>query len=62
MRSLAWLGNGQRARRGHGRAESGDPGARRRIICVTSTAALEEAPHGYDIFRDKTDGCLKVVR
>jgi len=22
---------------------------------------LEQAPHGYDIFRDKADGCLKVV-
>jgi threonine dehydrogenase-like Zn-dependent dehydrogenase len=32
---------------------------------VTSYAThhlpLEQAPHGYDIFRDKTDGCLKVV-
>jgi len=24
-------------------------------------APLEQAPHGYDIFRDKTHGCLKVV-
>jgi threonine dehydrogenase-like Zn-dependent dehydrogenase len=22
---------------------------------------LEEAPHGYEIFRDKTDGCIKVI-
>jgi threonine dehydrogenase-like Zn-dependent dehydrogenase len=22
---------------------------------------LEEAPHGYEIFRDKADGCIKVV-
>ena len=32
---------------------------------VTSFAThhlpLEQAPHGYDIFRDKADGCLKVV-
>ena len=39
------------------------------IIRVTSTAIcgsdlhlpLEEALHGFEIFRDKTDGCLKVV-
>jgi len=32
---------------------------------VTSFAThhlpLEQAPHGYDIFRDKAEGCLKVV-
>jgi hypothetical protein len=22
---------------------------------------LEEAPHGYEIFKHKTDGCVKVV-
>ena len=32
---------------------------------VTSFAThhlpLEQAPHGYDMFRNKTDGCIKVV-
>ena len=28
---------------------------------ATHHVPLEEAPHGYDIFRDKEDGCLKVV-
>ena len=36
-----------------------------RPLGVTSFAThhlpLEQAPHGYDIFRDKADGCLKVV-
>ena len=40
-------------------ADGSDP------LGVTSYAThhlpLEQAPHGYDIFRDKTDGCLKVV-
>ena len=39
--------------------DSGDP------LGVTSFAThhlpLEQAPHGYEIFRDKADGCLKVV-
>jgi threonine dehydrogenase-like Zn-dependent dehydrogenase len=25
------------------------------------TASLAEAPHGYDIFKNKADGCEKVV-
>ena len=28
---------------------------------ATDHLPLEEAPHGYEIFRSKTDGCLKVV-
>ncbi|MBV9792485.1 MAG: glutathione-dependent formaldehyde dehydrogenase [Actinobacteria bacterium] len=28
---------------------------------ATHHLPLEEAPHGYEIFRDKADGCLKVV-
>ena len=28
---------------------------------ATHHLPLEEAPHGYEIFRNKTDGCLKVV-
>jgi threonine dehydrogenase-like Zn-dependent dehydrogenase len=40
-------------------SDSSDP------LGVTSFAThhlpLELAPHGYEIFRDKTDGCLKVV-
>ena len=29
---------------------------------TTHQLPLEEAPHGYDIFQRKTDGCVKVVR
>ena len=40
-------------------ADSSDP------LGVTGFAThhlpLEQAPHGYDIFQNKTDGCLKVV-
>jgi threonine dehydrogenase-like Zn-dependent dehydrogenase len=28
---------------------------------VTHRLRLDEAPHGYDIFRKKEDGCIKVV-
>jgi threonine dehydrogenase-like Zn-dependent dehydrogenase len=28
---------------------------------ATHHLPLEDAPHGYEIFRDKTDGCIKVV-
>ena len=28
---------------------------------ATHHLPLEQAPHGYEIFRDKSDGCLKVV-
>jgi hypothetical protein len=28
---------------------------------ATHHLPLEEAPRGYDMFRDKTDGCIKVV-
>jgi threonine dehydrogenase-like Zn-dependent dehydrogenase len=28
---------------------------------ATHHLPLEDAPRGYDMFRDKTDGCLKVV-
>jgi threonine dehydrogenase-like Zn-dependent dehydrogenase len=28
---------------------------------ITHRMALEDAPHGYEIFRDKKDGCEKVV-
>jgi threonine dehydrogenase-like Zn-dependent dehydrogenase len=28
---------------------------------ATHHLPLEEAPHGYEIFRDKAEGCLKVV-
>ena len=28
---------------------------------ATHHLPLKEAPHGYEIFRDKADGCLKVV-
>ena len=28
---------------------------------VTHRLPLEEAPHGYEIFRDKEEDCIKVV-
>jgi threonine dehydrogenase-like Zn-dependent dehydrogenase len=28
---------------------------------ATHRLSLEQAPHGYDMFRNKTDGCIKVV-
>lgn len=28
---------------------------------VTHPLPLEQAPHGYEIFKDKEDGCIKVV-
>jgi threonine dehydrogenase-like Zn-dependent dehydrogenase len=28
---------------------------------VTHRVGLEEAPRMYDLFRDKEDGCIKVV-
>jgi len=28
---------------------------------ITHTLSLEEAPHGYEIFKHKEDGCIKVV-
>ena len=28
---------------------------------VVTEVGAGQAPHGYDIFRDKADGCLKVV-
>ncbi|MGN6672340.1 MAG: zinc-dependent alcohol dehydrogenase [Thermomicrobiales bacterium] len=28
---------------------------------ITHHLSLDEAPHGYDIFRNKEDGCIKVV-
>jgi threonine dehydrogenase-like Zn-dependent dehydrogenase len=28
---------------------------------ATHHLSLEQAPHGYDIFRNKAEGCLKVV-
>lgn len=28
---------------------------------ATHHLSLEQAPHGYDIFRDEADGCIKVV-
>jgi threonine dehydrogenase-like Zn-dependent dehydrogenase len=28
---------------------------------ITHRLKLDEAPHGYEIFRDKQDGCIKVV-
>jgi hypothetical protein len=28
---------------------------------VTHRMSLEEAPHGYDIFKNKEDNCIKVV-
>jgi len=28
---------------------------------ITHKLALEDAPHGYDIFQGKKDGCIKVV-
>ena len=28
---------------------------------ATHHLPLEQAPHGYEIFRDKADGCIKVV-
>ena len=28
---------------------------------ITHRLPLSEAAHGYDIFRNKTDGCVKVV-
>jgi len=28
---------------------------------TTHTLPLEQAPHGYEIFQKKQDGCIKVV-
>jgi threonine dehydrogenase-like Zn-dependent dehydrogenase len=28
---------------------------------ITHRLRLEDAPHGYEIFRDKKDNCIKVV-
>jgi threonine dehydrogenase-like Zn-dependent dehydrogenase len=28
---------------------------------ITHKLSLDEAPHGYDIFRNKKEGCIKVV-
>jgi threonine dehydrogenase-like Zn-dependent dehydrogenase len=28
---------------------------------ATHHLSLEQAPHGYEIFRNKEDGCIKVV-
>jgi threonine dehydrogenase-like Zn-dependent dehydrogenase len=28
---------------------------------ATHHLPLDQAPHGYEIFRDKTEGCIKVV-
>jgi threonine dehydrogenase-like Zn-dependent dehydrogenase len=28
---------------------------------ITHRLPLSQAPHGYDIFRHKKDGCVKVV-
>jgi threonine dehydrogenase-like Zn-dependent dehydrogenase len=28
---------------------------------ATHHLPLEDAPHGYQIFRDKTEGCIKVI-
>jgi threonine dehydrogenase-like Zn-dependent dehydrogenase len=28
---------------------------------ITHRLSLDEAPHGYEIFRDKAEGCIKVV-
>jgi threonine dehydrogenase-like Zn-dependent dehydrogenase len=28
---------------------------------ATHHLALEQAPEGYEMFRNKTDGCIKVV-
>jgi threonine dehydrogenase-like Zn-dependent dehydrogenase len=30
-------------------------------VIITHTLPLDEAPHGYDIFKHKRDGCIKVV-
>jgi threonine dehydrogenase-like Zn-dependent dehydrogenase len=39
--------------------DSGDPlGV---LTFATHHLPLEEAPHGYEMFRDKADGCIKVV-
>jgi threonine dehydrogenase-like Zn-dependent dehydrogenase len=36
-------------------------GANRSIIHHYASIALEEAPAAYKTFRDKEDGCIKVV-
>jgi threonine dehydrogenase-like Zn-dependent dehydrogenase len=28
---------------------------------ITHRISLEDAPYGYDIFKNKQDGCIKVV-
>ena len=28
---------------------------------ITHKLPLSQAPHGYQIFRDKQDGCIKIV-
>jgi len=40
-------------------ADSGDPLGVQTF--ATHRLSLEEAPHGYEIFRNKADGCIKIV-
>ncbi len=40
-------------------SDSSDPLGVRQF--ATHHLALEDAPHGYEIFRDKAEGCIKVV-
>jgi threonine dehydrogenase-like Zn-dependent dehydrogenase len=40
-------------------SDDGDPLGVRQF--ATHHLPLEDAPHGYEIFRDKTEGCIKVV-
>lgn len=51
MRALTWQGN----------RTYGSPTCPGMTSFATHHLPLEQAPHGYAIFRDKADGCLKVV-
>jgi hypothetical protein len=42
-------------------APSGIARAEVRSVVITHTAPLEDAPELYKTFRDKKDGCVKVV-
>ena len=42
----------------HARIENGDIDP---SFVVTHVLSLDDAPRGYEIFKNKTDGCIKVV-
>jgi threonine dehydrogenase-like Zn-dependent dehydrogenase len=46
---------------GAGRVIAIDRFPERLEMARTHRLTLDDAPHGYDIFRNKEDGCIKVV-